>query len=202
MSSLPAGLPEGSRRSHALEAFSSRLNGAEGLHVLDLGPASQANIDFITGFGHRLYSEDLLRSVQAFFPPEELAAGHIPPARVEEFLDLSLSFPDQSTDGALLWDTLQFLPPSLMQPAVDRLFRIQAPDSCMVALFLPEKAPPEAAPLHCRIVDDSHLTARPRPFRLPVAPLNNRSIERLFLRFQSVRFFLTRDNLREILVRR
>jgi hypothetical protein len=31
---------------------------------------------------------------------------------------------------------------------------------------------------------------------------NNRSLEKLFGKFESVKFFLTRDNLREVIVRR
>jgi hypothetical protein len=38
--------------------------------------------------------------------------------------------------------------------------------------------------------------------RRPVQRFNNRGVEKLFQRFQSVKFFLARDNLREVVVRR
>jgi hypothetical protein len=38
--------------------------------------------------------------------------------------------------------------------------------------------------------------------RKPAQIFNNRSLERLFQDFQSVKFFLTRDHLREVIVRR
>ncbi len=41
-----------------------------------------------------------------------------------------------------------------------------------------------------------------REMRRPVQLFNNRAIERLFQQFQSVKFFLARDNLREVIVRR
>jgi hypothetical protein len=202
MSLSSAALPDGARRSHALEAFSTRLAGAEGLQVLDFGPASQANIDFVTSLNHRIYSDDILDTVRSFFTPAELAAQEFPGARIESFIDQTIGFPDQTTDGALVWDSIQFLPAPLVQPVIDRLFRVLAPESLLLATFLPENAPREATPLHCRILDARTLLARPRSFRLPIVPLSNRSIERIFQRFSSVRFFLTRDNFREILVRR
>lgn len=202
MSSQSAALPDGARRSHALEAFSARLAASEGLHVLDFGLASQANIDFITGAGHRLYSEDFLSTVQFFFTEAERSENQFPADRIELFLNQSLDFADQTTDGALLWDVLQFLPSPVLQPVIDRLFRILAPDSLLLATFLPEHPPAAATPLHCRILDARTLLARPRSFRLPAIPLTNRAIERMFQRFSSVRFFLTRDNNREILLRR
>jgi hypothetical protein len=38
--------------------------------------------------------------------------------------------------------------------------------------------------------------------RKPSQPFNNRAIEKLFHEFGSVKFFLTRDHLREVIVRR
>jgi hypothetical protein len=194
--------PTTPRRSHALEQFNTHLRSQAGLHILDFGVANQANIDFVTGLGHRLYSEDLLRSLETAFSPEELNGGEISPARLEAFLDESLGFPDQGTDGAMVWDTLQFLPPALMAPVVDRLHRILAPDSTLLALFHPETAPPTSNPHTCKIVDERTLIALPRPMRRKLHGINNRGIEKLFHKYHSVRFFLTRDHLREIIVRR
>jgi hypothetical protein len=41
-----------------------------------------------------------------------------------------------------------------------------------------------------------------RAQRRPAQVFNNRSLEKLFQDFQSVKFFLTRDRLREVIVRR
>ena len=40
------------------------------------------------------------------------------------------------------------------------------------------------------------------PWRTPVQYFNNRGIEKLFERFEAVKFFLTRDALREVVVKR
>lgn len=185
-----------------MEAYTTVLNARSGLQILDFGPANQANIDFITSRGHRLYTEDFLLSVESWFTPAELEARQIPAARIDGFFDQSLSFPDHSAGGAMVWDILQFLPAPLLQPVVERLFLVLAPDANLLALFLPENGPPAAAPNQCRIIDDMTLLLRPRPFRRNVIPLNNRTIERIFQRFRSIRFFLSKDNFREILVRR
>jgi hypothetical protein len=41
-----------------------------------------------------------------------------------------------------------------------------------------------------------------RSQRRPAQIFNNRSLEKLFQDFQSVKFFLTRDRLREVIVKR
>jgi hypothetical protein len=41
-----------------------------------------------------------------------------------------------------------------------------------------------------------------RGTRAPAQFFNNRALEKLFSRFQSLKFFLTRDSLREVIVKR
>ena len=56
--------------------------------------------------------------------------------------------------------------------------------------------------LSYRIQDSRTLTLAPRGIRMPAQFFNNRALERLFQDYQSTKFFLTRDNLREVIVRR
>lgn len=192
----------GSRRSYAFETITRRLVEQPCQHVLDFGGLNQPNLDFFSKFGHRLYSEDLLRSIDTFFTPEEIDRRQIEPARLEQFLDESLDFPDQSTDAALCWDVLQFVPPILCGAIVERLFRILAPDAYILAYFHPETGPQKTCAHLCRIVDGKTLMMRPRGSPRMVQPFNNRAIERIFQRFRTVKFFLTRDHLREVIVQR
>jgi hypothetical protein len=46
------------------------------------------------------------------------------------------------------------------------------------------------------------MSLTPRNQVRPVQYFNNRSLEKLFQKFNSVKFFLTRDHLREVIVRR
>jgi len=194
--------PPVGRRSYALESLSHRLQELDGLQILDMGGINQANLDYVTGMGHRLYAEDLLRAYDSFFTLEEIQARQFSGERVEAFLDETFDFADQTTDGALMWDTLQFLPLSLSQPVLDRIHRILSPDALVMALFHPESTDPAASPYQCRIQDTRHLLVTPRTVRRVIEPFSARSIERLFQRFRTVKFFLTRENLQEVIARR
>jgi hypothetical protein len=195
-------LPPGARHSHALQSLTNYLRAQQGLQILDLGGLNQPNLDFITGLGHRLYAEDLIRSFDSFFTPAEIQSREFRETRIEEFLDVTFEFPDQSSDGALVWDLLQFMPSPVAQAVLARLYRILAPDSFLLAFFHPDAGGKTAQPNACRIVDQSTIQLIPRQTQRLIEPFNTRSIERFFHRFSSVKFFLTRENLHEVIVRR
>jgi hypothetical protein len=184
------------RHSHGLEQFSSALQELQNLVILDLGNITQANVAFITNLGHKLYSEDFLKAIDG------QSAEEPDPALTELFLHQNLDFPEAHFDGVLLWDTLEFLPPPFLKATVDRLFKITKPGACLLAFFhADEKAP--AVPVYSyRITSAKTLNLEHQQMRRPRQLFNNRAVERLFQRFHSVKFFLTRDNLREVIVRR
>ena len=71
----------------------------------------------------------------------------------------------------------------------------------LVFLHADEKA--ASVPVYSyRISSANTLHLSHREMRRPVQRFNNRGVEKLFQRFQSVKFFLARDNLREVVVRR
>ena len=191
------------RASHGLEQFFSSIQDQENLSILDFAGASQANISFITALGHRIYSNDIVRSLEeAFGNDGDFVANQSDPQRTGAFLRESLDFPENSFDGALVWDTLQFLAPPLLQDTVDRLFQIMRPQSYLLAFFHAEEKA-DTIPLYSyRIVEPKVLSLTPRGQRKAAQYFNNRSLEKLFQKFQSVKFFLTRDHLREVIVRR
>jgi SAM-dependent methyltransferase len=186
-----------------LEQFFSSIQDEENLSILDFAGASQANIGFITSLGHRIYSNDILRSLDEAFGAEgTFVANQADPQRAAFFLEESMAFPDQSFDGALLWDTLQFLVPPLLDQAVERLFQVLRPGSSLLAFFHAEEKL-DSVPLYSyRILGAKSMSLTPRGERRPAQYFNNRSLEKLFHKFQSVKFFLTRDHLREVIVRR
>jgi len=191
--------PEHSRRSHGLEQFVSTIREQPGLTILDLGEVCQPNVSFVTNLGHRLCSEDLLRTLDSAVAATEDPAD---PRWTASFLEQSLSFPAQHFDGALAWDTLQYLPPRLLAIMVERLHDLLRPQSCLLAFFHAEEKA-EFVPMHSyRIRDERTLILTPRGRRKPAHLFNNREIEKLFQRFHPVKFFLTRDHLREVIVKR
>ncbi|MEK7407181.1 MAG: class I SAM-dependent methyltransferase [Acidobacteriota bacterium] len=191
-----------SRHSNGLDEFSAFVQAEPGLSILDLAGASQANINFITGLGHRIYSEDLLAILETDFGGGDFYANQTVPERIDLFLQHSLNFPDHSFDGALLWDMLEYLAPPLLKAAVDRLSQAMKPRSQLLAIFHADERS-ETVPVYSyRIAGPGTLLLALRAVRKPAQLFNNRGIEKLFHEFNSVKFFLTRDHLREVIVRR
>ena len=178
------------------------LSAQPGLHILDLGGINQANLDYITGLGHRLYAEDLIRAHDSFFTPAELAGQKYSEGRIGAFLNEVFALPERSAHCALVWDTLQFLPPRVSEAVLDRLYRVLLPDAPVLAFFHPDSGGAAVAAHSCRVYDPRHLLLVSRAARRAVVPYSSRSIEKLFGRFQAVKFFLTRESLQEIIARR
>ncbi len=191
------------RSSHGLEQFFSAIQGDENLSILDFAGATQANVSFITALGHRIYSNDILYALEEAFGGEgDFAAHQSDPERAAAFLHETLAFPEGSFHGALVWDTLQFLVPPLLEETVQRLFHILQPGSSLLAFFHAEEKAVSAPFYSYRILGAKSMSLTPRGQLRPVQYFNNRGLEKLFHKFQSIKFFLTRDHLREVIVRR
>jgi hypothetical protein len=185
-----------------LEQFLSHLQKRDSLRVLDVGGVTQANVSFITELGHKLYAEDFLRALDASLAQGEPGA-ELDARLVQAFLSQNLDFPEGHFDGILLWDALEFLPPPLLKATIDRLFRITKHDSSSLLAFFHAEEKAVSVPVYSyRISDASTLLLARREMRRPLQLFNNRGVEKLFQRFHSVKFFLTRDHLREVIVRR
>ncbi len=190
------------RHSNGLEQFFGQIQTEPGLRILDLSGASQANIAFITSLGHKLYSEDLLQSLDLAFGDGDFYANQAAPARIEAFLEQSLNFPEDHFDGVLAWDVIEYLAPALLKATVDRLSRILKPRSYLLAMFHAEERADPVPEYYYRIFDSSTLLLSFRQVRRPAQFFNNRAVEKLFQSFESVKFFLTRDALREVIAKR
>ena len=190
------------RHSHGLDQFCSSLEERPGLSILDLAGASQATISFLTNYGHRLYSDDFVHQMDQHFGDGDFYENQSNPLKSGQFLETALDFPDENFDGVLVWDTLQFLTPPLLQIVVERLHRMLRPGSCLLAFFHAEERVDTIPTYSYRVTDHRTISLAPRGRRRPAQFFNNRSLEKLFQDFQSVKFFLTRDHLREVIVRR
>jgi hypothetical protein len=179
------------------------------MSILDFAGASQATVSFVTNFGHRLYSDDFVRQLDRVFATAPAAAdgaeffeNQTSPALVSDFFDLALDFEDASFDGALVWDSLQFLSSPLLQEVVAKLHRMLRPGASLLALFHTEDRIESIPTFGYRVQDHRTIQMVSRSQRKPAQIFNNRSLEKLFQDFHSVKFFLTRDRLREVIVRR
>ena len=79
--------PSYTRHSNGLDQFFAGLRGQVGLNILDFAGASQANVSFITNLGHRLSSEDYIRSLELTFGDEQFYENQDDPEQAERFLD-------------------------------------------------------------------------------------------------------------------
>jgi len=190
------------RTSRGLEQFCASLDGRAGLKILDLAGASQSTISFVTGQGHSLYSEDFMMQLEECFGEGGFNENQADPVSAERFLQGALGFPPDGFDGALVWDVLENLGSGLLMRVVARLHAILRPGASLLALFHAEEQKAPAPAFSYRIQDRRTILMTPRGARRPVQFFNNRNLERLFQDFQSVKFFLTRDALREVIVKR
>jgi 2-polyprenyl-3-methyl-5-hydroxy-6-metoxy-1,4-benzoquinol methylase len=187
------------RPSRGLEEFFTYIRDQSGLTILDLGGATQQNVTFITNLGHRLYSEDFLAILHETFGDD--VAEQSNPGRIDYFLRQALDYPEGHFDGVLVWDVLEYLSPALLTAVVERLHTIVRPKSYMLAFFHADDKL-EAAPYYTfRIQDVNVLQVAQQGARRPAQLFNNRSLEKLFSRYENVKFFLTRERLREVIIK-
>jgi hypothetical protein len=189
------------RHSSGFEQFYAMLQASPNLSILDMSGASQANISFITGAGHRISSDDILGAMQQHFG-EDFHETQQAASNAQRFLETTLTFPDAHFDGALVWDALQFLSPPLIELTIAQLLRVVRPGGMLLAFFNSSEKTTRLPLFNYRIQDPKNIVQIPRGGAQRCQYFNNRSIEKLFDGAATVKFFLTRDNLREVLVRR
>jgi hypothetical protein len=192
--------PPATRVSRGLEQFFFDIRDVVGLSILDLAGATQDNINFLTNLGHKIYSEDIVRSLDEAFGPDP--AEQTNPARIESFLQSNFDYPPATFDGVLLWDSLQFMGPALLTATVERLSDVMRPKSYLLAFFTANEKVSEVQSYSFRLVDNKTILLTERGMRASGQVFNNRNLEKLFGKFESVKFFLTRESLREVIVRR
>lgn len=194
-----AGVETTTRSSRGLQEFFNYIRGQSGLTILDFGAATQQNVSFITNLGHRLYSENFVQLLKESFSSN--TADQSNPRSIESFLKQALDYPEGRFDGVLIWDVLEYLSPPLLAAVVERLHKIVKPGSYMLAFFHSDDKQ-DAVPFYTfRIQDLNMLQVEQQGSRQPVQLFNNRSLEKLFSRFGSVKFFLTRERLREVIIK-
>src|SRR5579884_741553 len=185
------------RHSSGFSEFCTMLRNSENLSILDMSGASQANVSFITGFGHRISSDDAVGTMQTcfgsdFFKNQQAASN------AHRFLEQTLTFPDETFDGVLAWDTLQFLVSPVLDDTIAKLLRVMRPGALMLAFFNADEKAVDVPLYNYRIQDTKTLVQTPRGGVQRAQYFNNRMLERLFANTASVKFFLTRGAQREV----
>ena len=201
------------RRSSGLAEVGRLLKSEQPLCILDIGATSAANIRYFTEMGHRIYSEDLLDASTdpALITKDE---ERKPALDSKSFLTDNLVFEPNQFDVVLCWNLADYMDESLVKPVVGRLWSVLKPGGVLLAFFHTQEAGPDALCSRYHILGPDTLEIQAIDtrrdgrkgsnglklgFRLQRV-FNNRHIENLFRDFASIKFFLSRDNIREVLV--
>ena len=187
------------RHSSGLREFCRELKGQRGLRVLDVGAACQANISFFTELGHKIYTEDIHPALasNAYRVRGENRRWRFDP---QAFLAKNLNYQMLLFDAVLCWDLLDRVEESAVRPLVDRLHWVLKPGGVLLSFFHTGEPGATVPSYRYRIQGSEALELLPRGQILLHRPLSNRNIENLFQAFHSIKFFLARNNLREVLV--
>jgi SAM-dependent methyltransferase len=222
-SSAPETAPEQAslkltRRSSGLGELWRNWETAENLCVLDLGSTSPINIRHFTERGHKIYSEDLLAASTdpALLTKDENGTSILDSRK---FLSENLVYPAAQFDAILCWNLADYLEEGLVKPVVGRLWSVLKPGGMLLAFFHTRDAGPDSPCHRFHIVGPDTLQMqkielRRETRRGPTGAVhtavndgfqlqrvfNNRHIETLFRDFASIKFFLARDSIREVLV--
>jgi len=206
------------RRSSGLGELSRLWDSETPLCVLDLGSTSPTNIRFFTERAHKIYSEDLLvASTEPGLVTKDEEGKVVLDSR--KFLADNLVYPAAHFDVVLCWNLPDYLDESLVRPVMGRLWSVLKPGGMLLAFFHTKDAGPDSPCFRFHIMDKDMLemqriVLRREARRGPTGAVhtaitdgfhlqrvfNNRHIETLFRDFASIKFFLARDNVREVLV--
>ncbi len=178
------------------------LRARESLRVLDIGPTSSSNINYITNLGHSIYMANLAEEAAR---PEWLVAntiGEPPTYDVEGFVRTNLTFSSRTFDVVVLWDAIDYLPDALVVPVMTRLYEVLQPGGQLLAFFHSKDNGPEAAFRRYHLTDKDMVEMQLTGDYPLLHTFNNRQIEKLLGSFSGTKFFLAKDSFREVVATR
>jgi SAM-dependent methyltransferase len=197
------GATERLRHSRGWSEVRAHLKANEGLRVLDFGSTSPANINFLTTLGQGVYMSNL---VQESARPEWLKAadaedepGAPPQVDIDRFIQENLDFSGREFDVVLLWDTANYLPPEVVPALFARLSQVMRPGGKLLAFFHSKAEGPETVFARHQLTDSDELLVI-EGGGFPVRKVYQlRQVENLLKDYKSTRFFVGKDNVREVI---
>jgi SAM-dependent methyltransferase len=189
------------RHSSGWNELLKHLRSQDSLRILDIGPTSSTNINYITGLGHSIYMANVVEEASK---PEWIVPGEAgEPAGfdVERFLESNLSFSGRVFDVVIFWDTADYLPEPLLAPVFARIHQVLQPGGLMLAFFHATSGPETS---FCRYhLTDTEVVEMQKAGNYPLLHIfSNRKIENMLSEFSNYRFFLAKDSLREVIITR
>jgi len=180
----------------ALRKFLTSLMAHESPVLLDLGPVVGGNVSFFgEQLGCKIFVEDIFADVDRHVREGKTDA-------LAAFFKTRFSQADDSVDGILCWDAIDYLDRPAGQVIATELTRVLRPDGALLGFFGTAQAR-DARYTKYIIVDEMNLKHRAyAASRGRQAILLNRDIIRLFSGLRVSDSFLLQNNLREILFRK
>jgi hypothetical protein len=191
-----------SRHSSGWVQLQKHLAAHESLRILDIGPTSAININYVTSLGHSIYMANLVDEAakpEWTIPNETGDGAHFD---VERFISTNLEFSGRKFDVVTFWDTADYLPAPLLSPVIDRIHDVMQPGGLLLGFFHAKATAGETrfSRYHLTATDTVEIQRATNHPLLNV--YNNRQIEKLLSNFSGYRFFLAKDNLSEVLATR
>src|SRR5580698_3163991 len=189
------------RHSSGWNELLKHLRTQDSLRILDIGPTSSSNINYITSLGHSIYMANVVEEASK---PEWLVPGEAGESAnfdIERFLESNLNFSGRMFDVVILWDTADYLPEPLLSPILSRIHEVLQPGGLMLAFFHATAAPETT---FCRYhLTDTDVVEMQKAGNYPLLHVySNRKIENMLSEFSNYRFFLAKDSLREVFITR
>jgi hypothetical protein len=192
----PGGAIEPTFTTKALRKFLSALTSRKSPVLVDLGPVVGGNVNFFgEQLGCKIFVEDLYADVERHVRQDKADA-------MPAFFARRFAQADDSVDGILCWDLIDYLDRASAQELAKQLMRILRPEGVLLGFF-GSAQPHNTGYTKYVIVDEATLKYRASAAaRGRQAALLNRDIIRLFPSLRVSDSFLLQNNLREILFRK
>jgi hypothetical protein len=131
--------------------------------------------------------------------PADAKKNDTPEFDVDNFMAANLDFSGRDFDVILLWDTASYLPPAMVPALFARLLQVSRPQSKLLAFFHGHLTGPDTVFSRHQLTDSDDLQVLDSG-NFPVQKVYQaRQIEQLLAGYSSTRFFLGKDNVREVL---
>jgi 2-polyprenyl-3-methyl-5-hydroxy-6-metoxy-1,4-benzoquinol methylase len=194
--------PRVPRHSSAWKDLLKYLKAEQGLRILDIGPTSPTNINFLTTLGHGVYMADVVNEAlhgNWISAPDENGVTHFD---VEGFLDSNLDFAGREFDVILLWTTLDYVPQELVGPLIKRLRSSMRPGGRVLTFFHTRNTGADTSFCRYHVTDSDTIETQETTGYAVQHVYTNRTIEKLFENYANTKFYLAKDNLYEVIITR
>ncbi len=194
--------PRVPRHSSAWKDLLKFLKAEQGLRILDIGPTSPTNINFLTTLGHGVYMADVVNEALRgnwMSAPDENGVTQFD---VEGFLDNNLDFAGREFDVILLWTTLDYVPQALVGPMIKRFRSTLRPGGRVLTFFHTRNNGPDTSFCRYHVTDGDTIETQETTGYAVQHVYTNRTIEKLFETYNNTKFYLAKDNLYEVIITR